>query len=74
LRPEDISPFSDAWMSRIDPARAEGQLGFQHEPVSAYLEKIIACFLAHPPAEPPASYAHRPVELSMAADVALPLA
>jgi len=67
LRPEDVSPFSDAWMSRLDPAKAKTQLGFQHEPVSLYLEKIITCFLAHPPAEPPASYAHRPVELRMAA-------
>jgi nucleoside-diphosphate-sugar epimerase len=65
-RPEDVSPFSDSWMSRLDPSKAKAALGFQHEPFSQYLEKIVACFLAHPPAEPPASYAHRSVELGIA--------
>jgi nucleoside-diphosphate-sugar epimerase len=74
LRSEDVSPFSDSWMSRLDAAKAKAQLGFQHEPVSQYLEKIITCFLAHTPAEPPASYAHRPVELLIAADAERPIA
>jgi nucleoside-diphosphate-sugar epimerase len=67
LRPVDVSPFSDWWMSRLDPCRAKAALGFQHEPFSRYVDKIVACFLAHPPVEPPASYAHRSVELRIAA-------
>jgi hypothetical protein len=54
-------------MSRLDPAKAKAALGFRHEPLSQYVEKIVACFLAHPPVEPPASYAHRSVELRIAA-------
>ena len=66
LRPVDVSPFSDSWMSRLDPAKAKAALGFRHEPLFQYVEKSVACFLAHPPAEPPASYAHRSIELGIA--------
>jgi nucleoside-diphosphate-sugar epimerase len=52
-----ISPFSGRWMSFLDPARAKAELGFRHDPLRQYLEKIVATFLAHPPAEPPESYA-----------------
>jgi nucleoside-diphosphate-sugar epimerase len=51
-----VSPFSGRWMSFLDPARAKAELGFRHEPLRQYLEKIVASFLAHPPAEPPESY------------------
>jgi nucleoside-diphosphate-sugar epimerase len=66
LRPVDVSSFSDAWMSNLDPARAKAELRFQHEPLSQYLEKIVTSFLTQPPAEPPVSYAHRSVELRLA--------
>jgi nucleoside-diphosphate-sugar epimerase len=61
------SPFSSRWMSLLDPVRARGELGFQHRPLRAYLETIVACFLAHPPAEPPPGYAQRGRELELAA-------
>jgi nucleoside-diphosphate-sugar epimerase len=51
--PVRLSPFSGRWMSFLDPARARGELGFRHEPLAAYLEVIVAAFLAHPPSEPP---------------------
>ena len=66
LHPTEVSPFSDRWMSFLDPARAKAALGFQHEPLRHYLEKIITCFLNHPPATPPANYAKRPAELALA--------
>jgi nucleoside-diphosphate-sugar epimerase len=62
LDPVRVSPFSGRWMSFIDPSRARAELGFRHEPVRAYLDKIVAAFLARPPAEPPPSYATREAE------------
>jgi nucleoside-diphosphate-sugar epimerase len=62
-----VSPFSGRWMSFLDPTRAKTELGFRHEPLRPYLEKIVSSFLAHPPAEPPESYATfrlREVELA----------
>lgn len=61
-----VSPFSDRWMSYLDPARAKEELGFHHEPLRTYLDKIIAVLLNHPPATPPDSYLQRPVELTVA--------
>lgn len=66
LRPIQISPFSDAWMSRLDPAKAVEELGFRHRPLAEYLQSIVAHFLATPPADRPANYAHRPLELQLA--------
>jgi nucleoside-diphosphate-sugar epimerase len=51
-----ISPFSGRWMSFLDPARAKTELGFRHDALRPYLEKIVASFLAHPPSEAPESY------------------
>lgn len=62
----EVSPFSDPWMSVLDPAKAKAALGFQHEPLRHYLEKIVTCFLNHPPATPPANYAQRHAELALA--------
>jgi nucleoside-diphosphate-sugar epimerase len=62
-----VSPFSGGWMSFLDPSRAKGELGFRHEPVRQYLEKIVASFLAHPPTEPPESYRQgRAAEIGLA--------
>ena len=38
-------------MSFLDPARAKAELGFRHEPLGSYLDKIVTSFLAHPPAD-----------------------
>jgi nucleoside-diphosphate-sugar epimerase len=66
LDPARISPFSGRWMSFLDPARARTELGFVHEPVEVYLAKIVAAFLAHPPAGRPEGYARRADELRLA--------
>lgn len=56
LTAKDLSPFSQKWMSCLDPARARRELGFRHRPLSVYLNAIVASFLAHPPTEPPETY------------------
>jgi len=66
LRPIQISPFSDAWMSRLDPTRATAELGFRHRPLAEYLPAIVAHFLAAPPVDRPANYAHRNAEIRLA--------
>jgi nucleoside-diphosphate-sugar epimerase len=66
IPPQEVSPFSSSWMSLLDPARAERDLGFAHRPLGAYLDAIVASFLAHPPAEPPAGYRHREAERRIA--------
>jgi nucleoside-diphosphate-sugar epimerase len=58
----DITPFSSPWMSVLDPARARAELGFRHRPLAAYLDAIVASFLAHTPASPPEGYQHREAE------------
>ncbi len=67
LDPVRVSPFSGRWMSFIDPSRARRELGFVHEPLDAYLGKIVASFLAHPPADRPEGYALRDAERADAA-------
>ena len=52
----ELSPFSQRWMSLLDPARVKRELGFRHRPLGVYLDSIVASFLAHPPAAPPESY------------------
>lgn len=69
LRPKDLSPFSDPWMSRLDPTRARRELGFRHRSVDEYLGAIVAHFLAQPPSEPPANYGHRDRERALARGV-----
>jgi nucleoside-diphosphate-sugar epimerase len=63
LDPVAVSPFSGQWMSFVDPARARSVLGFWHEPTREYLGRIVATFLAHPPADPPPGYANRSAEV-----------
>jgi nucleoside-diphosphate-sugar epimerase len=62
----EVSPLSTRWMSFLDPARAERELGFTHEPLATYLGHIAASFLAHPPDAPPPALARRPDELALA--------
>jgi nucleoside-diphosphate-sugar epimerase len=61
-----VSPFSEYWMSFLDPAKAKAALGFRHEPLRHYMEKIVTCFLNHPAATPPTNYIQRPAELALA--------
>ncbi len=67
LDPLLVSPFSGTWMSFLDPSRAKADLGFRHEPLGSYLDKIVTSFLAHPPLAPPPGYESRAVELTIAA-------
>jgi hypothetical protein len=53
-------------MSFLDPSRARTELGFLHEPVEVYLARIVAAFLAHPPAGRPEGYARRADETALA--------
>lgn len=69
LRPIEVSPFSDRWMSHLDPTRARRELGFRHRPVDEYLGAIVAHFLAQMPAEPPENYRNRPLELDLAREL-----
>jgi nucleoside-diphosphate-sugar epimerase len=66
LDPVDVSPFSGRWMSFLDPSRAKEELGFRHEPLRHYLDKIVTAFLSQPPLEPPANYKDRAAELALA--------
>jgi nucleoside-diphosphate-sugar epimerase len=59
------SPFSNAWMSRIDPGRAVAELGFAHPPLDTYLDSILASLFAAWPADPPDGYAQRAGELAL---------
>ncbi|MGH2459140.1 MAG: hypothetical protein ACRDIY_09765 [Chloroflexota bacterium] len=52
-------------MSHVDPGKARRELGFRHEPLRSYLEKIVVSFLAHPPTEPPKNDRNRPRELAV---------
>lgn len=67
IPPQFVSPFSQKWMSCVDPARAKRELGFRHRPLIVYLNSVVASFLTHPPAEPPEHYArHRDTERALA--------
>jgi nucleoside-diphosphate-sugar epimerase len=67
LDPLLISPFSGHWMSFLDPARAKDEIGFHHEALRSYLDKIVTSFLAHPCADPPPGYESRAIERTLAA-------
>jgi len=66
LDPLALSPFSGRWMSFLDPSRAQAELGFRHEPLASCLDKVVTCFLAHPPAEAPPGYEQRAFERALA--------
>jgi nucleoside-diphosphate-sugar epimerase len=66
LDPLLLSPFGGTWMSFLDPSRAKAELGFRHEPLGSYLDKIVTAFLAHPRSDPPPGYEQRAAELSLA--------
>ena len=66
LSPKQVSPFSTRWMSCLDPTLAKAELGFSHESLRQYIEKIVACFLNNPPPDTPENYKHRQLELRAA--------
>jgi nucleoside-diphosphate-sugar epimerase len=66
LEPVRVSPFSGRWMSFVDPSRAKQELGFRHESLASYLDKIVAAFLARPPLDTPGGYADRAREKALA--------
>ncbi len=66
LRPIDVSPFDDSWMSFLDPARSRDELGFRHAPLAQTLAAITSSFLGHTPSDRPAGYAGRDVERRLA--------
>jgi nucleoside-diphosphate-sugar epimerase len=65
----EIFPFTGRWNSILDPSLAKLELGFWHEPLETYLERIAASFLAHLPPEMPRFNAHRAEELALAGRV-----
>lgn len=67
LDPRAVSPLSTPWMSFLDPARARDELGFRHLPLDAYLGRLTASFLAHPPPAPTPGYELRAQEIALAA-------
>ena len=62
---KEISPFTSRWMSLLDPAHARAALGFAHRPLGAYLDSMVASFLARHETEPPAGYRHRNSEIRL---------
>jgi nucleoside-diphosphate-sugar epimerase len=66
LDPLVLSPFSGRWMSLLDPTRAKVEIGFRHEPLGSYLDKVVTTFLAHPRSDPPPGYEHRTAESRLA--------
>jgi nucleoside-diphosphate-sugar epimerase len=71
LRAKDISPFSNPWMSRLDPELARREMGFVHTPLAEYLETIVGNYmdLWDLRGDPPANYANRKVELELAREL-----
>jgi len=67
LDPLLLSPFSGRWMSFLDPSRARVELAFTHEPLAVYVDRIVASFLAHPPADLPPGLDRRADEAALAA-------
>jgi nucleoside-diphosphate-sugar epimerase len=65
LSSRTVSPFSGRWASCLDPTRAKEELGFRHEPLMQYLDKIVAAFLSHPPVVPPDDYVGRTNEVEL---------
>ncbi len=63
--PAAISPYSNPWMSHIDPARALAELGFRPTPLHEVLARAVATFMNHPYREPPENYARRAEERAL---------
>ena len=66
LDPVALSPYSNPWMSNIDPARAQNELGFRATRVREVLARAVAEFMNHPHATLPTHYARRNEERAFA--------
>ena len=66
LRPIDVSPFHDRWMSFLDPRRARDELGFRHAPLARTVANVVSSFLSSTPADRPKGDAGREVERRIA--------
>jgi nucleoside-diphosphate-sugar epimerase len=64
-----VSPFSQRWMSFVDPSRAKRELGFAHTPLREYLDRVVAAFLAYPGSDRPDGYSDRRREVELARSV-----
>lgn len=67
LNKRESFPFFGPWNSVLEPSLAKIEIGFWHEPLETYMERITASFLAHLPAEKPEYYARRADEIALAA-------
>jgi len=66
LEPRRISPFSQTWMSSLDPSKAQTELGFRPTAFSEYSRSLVTSFLAHLPSAPPENFRTRELELQLA--------
>jgi len=61
----DISPFSGKWISYLDPAKAERELGFQSTPVKAWIPLVTEYFFENYQGNVPDNYHHRKREIQL---------
>jgi nucleoside-diphosphate-sugar epimerase len=66
LVPEIISPFSQRWMSCLDPSRAQRELHFKPTAFEEYVDGLAAVVRAKHKGTPPDSYGSRATELALA--------
>lgn len=66
IKVKEISPFSQQWMSHLEPAKAKTDLGWRPTPLGSGLDSIVAAFVAYPPTTKPDGYRHREVERTLA--------
>jgi nucleoside-diphosphate-sugar epimerase len=61
------SPFSDAWMSELDNARSERELGMRYTPVREYLARLVEHYATQPRRDVE-GYRRRELELRIASE------
>lgn len=66
LSAQSISPFHTTWTSLLEPSRAKLELGFVHELLPRYIERIVTSMMNHLPSQPPDNYVTRAKELEIA--------
>lgn len=66
LTARDVSPFSGRWMSNPDPTLAITRHGWVPTPLERQLDTIVEAFVSNPPAEMPAGYEQRAIEIELA--------
>jgi hypothetical protein len=63
---EDIAPYSGRWASRLDPARAAMEWGFNCTSVDEYLPEVVRWHLDNRPGQSHPGYATRAREIEFA--------